>query len=251
MTAASATEGTGRMQGAEFLEYLELQGNLNMVTKSELLDLVRSKGGHISHRQLTTYISEGLIPESARIGSRSGAYPEIIADLLAWVSDARSRGLSLRSIKELIPVWRFLIEACNKRELSLVEFEYRARQHVTSSEAAFHVPFLLLRCLPCPRCLAEHKVDSITIIPKDGEAVELNGDEPVTIDFVMAQRDDDTGDVRRVAHLPLPLTMPKEDPRFRVALGISNGVELPAPEHVSTVSAHGEPGRAGPDSKEV
>src|SRR6266481_5243639 len=38
--------GSSVNEGSDFMELLELQGNLKMVTKSELLDLVRKRGHH-------------------------------------------------------------------------------------------------------------------------------------------------------------------------------------------------------------
>ena len=57
-----------------FLEYLQLQGSdPELVTKSELISAVRQRGYSVGDRQLTFYISEGLVPKSVRVGSRAGA----------------------------------------------------------------------------------------------------------------------------------------------------------------------------------
>src|SRR5438552_3947751 len=56
----------------QFLEYLELQKEPDMVTKSDLIEQVRHRGGRISDRLLSYYASEVLIPNAARVGSRRG-----------------------------------------------------------------------------------------------------------------------------------------------------------------------------------
>lgn len=220
-------------KGAEFLQYMELQGSLDMVTKSELLDTVKRRGARISERQLTTYITEGVLPESARIGTRSGAYPKIVTELLWWVTSAREQGLSIKAIKELIPVWRYLVDACHRKELSLTEFEFMARQHVTMPEAMFAIPMLLLATMPCPSCQGEHLAET-KLIDKDNTGVLLDGAVQVTVDFVVAQRDED-GTVRRLARMPVPLSVPREDPAYRVVLGLPVGVELPEQEALVSV----------------
>src|SRR4051794_39180615 len=117
-------------EGSDFLEYLEMQGNLEMLTKSQLLDYVRRNGGPISDRQLTTYISEGVVPKSARIGSRSGAYPKIVGDLLAWVARSRRRGLSVEAIKELLPLWRLMKKSVREKTIDVAQLELVARNCV-------------------------------------------------------------------------------------------------------------------------
>jgi hypothetical protein len=49
----------------DFLEFLQLeQGEPRLVTKSELLEQIRAQGLTISDRQLTFYVTEGLVPKS-------------------------------------------------------------------------------------------------------------------------------------------------------------------------------------------
>ena len=140
-----------------FLEYLELQdGRSSLVTKSELLANVRKAGYSISDRQLTFYVSEGLVPRSVRVGTRAGAYPTSVVWLMEWILEARDAGASIDALKELLPVWKFLVRARNDNVLNLGEFEYVARQHVTSYEASLDVPRVVTSVLMrscCSRCL--------------------------------------------------------------------------------------------------
>ena len=138
-------------EGNDFMELLELQGNLEMVTKSELLEQARGHGASVSDRQLTSFASEGLIPKSARIGSRGGAYPKLVVDQLNFVSRFRQRGMSVQGVKELLPLWRYMQRATRKHEVSLAEFERVARMSITTPEAWFAVPGVLQETLPCPQ----------------------------------------------------------------------------------------------------
>ena len=154
----------------EFLEYLELQDEPTFITKSELLDRVRGWGGRIGDRRLTFYVSEGLIPKSVRIGSRAGAYPEVVADLLDWINRFRARGVSVEALRELVPIWRYLRRAGKDQILDLTEFEYMARQHLSSPEAVFNLPALVFSVLTdyCGDCRSK-----LTVRRKDGEELPL------------------------------------------------------------------------------
>jgi DNA-binding transcriptional MerR regulator len=216
------------VESGDFLDYMELQGNLDMVTKSELLELVRKQGGRISDRQLTSYVSEGLVPKSARIGSRSGAYPRIVADLLAWIDQSRRSGLSVQAVKELIPLWRFLRRGAIKRNIDLSEFEYVARQFVTSQEAAFAIPVLFMQCVPC--FLHETSdLAKIKFTTRDGRTVDASKEKVLPLSFRLGEQDPETGEIRRVARtcLALPLAAAANDDEGCITIGIPNGVEWP------------------------
>jgi len=213
-------------EGNDYMELLELQGNLELVTKSELLDLVRDHGGHISDRQLTSFMSEGLIPKSARIGSRGGAYPRIVVDLVLFITRFRRRGLSVTAIKELLPTWRYLRRALRENEVSLAEFEYIARQTITLQEAWFTVPAVLMDVLPCPNC-DRRALAGVRFRLKDGSVRPVDGPSPVSIGFVMAQLDEKSGTA--VPHHPLRLAIPRPDEGYNtssVVLGVANGIDL-------------------------
>jgi DNA-binding transcriptional MerR regulator len=167
-----------------FMEYLELQGSTDLVTKSELISEVRSSGNSVSDRQLTFYVSEGLIPKSVRVGTRAGVYPRVVVELLSWILTARDRGVPIEAIKELIPVWRYLVRARRERLMSLTELEYIARQHVTSLEGIIAVPMLVGDVLMgyCPPCRSD-----IKIIRKDGTEKSID-DTETTVGFAFAHR---------------------------------------------------------------
>jgi DNA-binding transcriptional MerR regulator len=168
-----------------FLEYLQLQGGKpDLVTKSELITRIRQMGYSLSDRQLTFYGTEGLVPRSVRVGTRAGAYPAIVVRLLAWIVAARDAGVSIEALKELLPVWKFLMRAYDSRALDIGELEYVARQHVTSTEGSMVVPRLVSwvmaeRC--CPDCQLGMK-----IIYKNGEQKSIS-DVGATIGFAIAR----------------------------------------------------------------
>lgn len=216
-------------QENDFLEYLQLDGGNEprLVTKSELLAEVRDRGGAISDRQLTFYVSEGLIPKSVRVGSRAGAYPKVVVDLLVWVLRSREQGLSVDAIKELLPVWKFVMTARRERRLDLAELEYVARQRIESFEAVTFVPNVVMDVMSglCSECLRE-----VVIVTKDGMEHSL-GAPDTTIGFTAfrAPGPDEDGDpvwwgYRRIV-IPIAID-PGEDPSC-VVLGLPPGAGLP------------------------
>jgi DNA-binding transcriptional MerR regulator len=171
-----------------FLEYLQLQDGVpDLVTKSQLIARVRAEGYPVSDRQLTFYVSEGLLPRSVRVGSRAGAYPSIVIDLLTWILRARDGGVPIEALKELLPVWKFLVRARTRRELDLGELEYVARQHVSSTEGALGVARLVIDVMSCycSKCRSD-----IVIVTKSG-AKMLMGDPTSTVGFAVARTFDD------------------------------------------------------------
>ncbi len=218
-------------QGDDFMELLELQDNLDMITKTELLERTRERGAPISDRQLTALVSEGLIPQSARIGSRGGAYPALVAEQLWFVKKYRSRGLSVKAVKELLPLWRYMKRAIRDHEISLPEFQYIARENVTMTEGWYAVPSVLQETLPCMKC-EKDEWQTLTFRLKDGSELQAVGDQTVTIGFAMAKQDPETGKVHIASRMRL--AVPRDDEGYNddsVILGIPNGVELPAHDH--------------------
>lgn len=172
-----------------FLEYLQLQGSdPELVTKSELLSTVRQRGYSVGDRQLTFYISEGLVPKSVRVGSRAGAYPRIVIELLMWILSAKEGGLSVEAIRELLPVWKYLIRARNERRIDLGELQYIARQHVRTIEASYAIPPVVANVLIGTMC--EKCTQGIVLVLKDGSEQSLC-DSKTTIGFAIARRGDD------------------------------------------------------------
>lgn len=162
----------------DFLEYLELQREPKLVTKSELIDAIRGRGKRISDRLLTYYSSEGLVPKSVRIGSRSGAYPAKVVDLLDWIIEFRNRGVSVDALKEMLPIWKWLQRAHREHLLNLAEFELVCRNSELSHEALFSLPPLVFEVFDCPGCLAKTK-----LVLKDGS--EVDAKESPTLSFAL------------------------------------------------------------------
>lgn len=211
----------------EFLQYLRLQDEPALLTKSELLEFVRARGASISDRQLTSYITEGLMPKSVRIGSRAGAYPQIVGSLLVWIIGCRRRGLSVEAIRELIPLWRFVQRQLMDGVLDLKALEELARDQVTLPEAVFAIPSLLVNCLVCPTCGNPSSVEGLKVVMKNGDTQLHDADHPVTLGFLVADQDDE-GNVRRMASMSTVLpVMNRGDEPATVVLGIPNDVDLP------------------------
>jgi DNA-binding transcriptional MerR regulator len=211
---------------SDALELLELQGSTDLITKAELKHYVRRQGGQISDRNVAYYSSVGLIPPAVRIGARGGAYPKIVRELLAWVVRSREWGLSIEAIKEMIPLWRLLMQARRSGCIDLVEFEYVARSNVTLAEANRAVPLLISDLINslCDDCRSK-----ISWLLKDGTTFAASGTEPMTLSFILAELDPDSGDGREIAwtQLQLPgIGGPDVDDPTTIVLGIPVGVCL-------------------------
>lgn len=213
-----------------FLEYLQLQGGSpDMVTKSELIARIRDRGFSLSSRQLTFYVTEGLVPHSVRIGTRMGAYPAIVVPLLSWIVAARDAGVSIEALKELLPVWKSLIRAYHAKTLDLGELEYVARQHITSVEGSMVVP-RLVNWIMSETCCADCQT-GMEIIYKDGSTKSILATD-ATIGFAIARADDETeadGRLRWYASTRLTLGHHRRfstDPTT-VILGVKPNAELP------------------------
>jgi hypothetical protein len=173
------------MEENGFLEYLQLQdGKSDLVTKSELTARVRAMGYSLSDRQLTFYMTEGLVPRSVRVGSRAGADPAVVVELMTWILQAREEGASIEALRELLPVWKFLVRARAQHELDLGELEYVARQHVISVEGSIAVPRVVSDVMVRHLCASCR--DGITIIYKNGERRPMN-DCGTTVGFAIAR----------------------------------------------------------------
>lgn len=224
-----------------FLEYLQLQDSDDLVTKSELIAEVRAFGNPISDRQLTFYVSEGLVPKSVRVGTRAGVYPRIVTELVSWVLTSRERGVPIEAIKELLPVWKLVIRARREHRLDLGELEYVARQHVSGVEGAVAVPMLVGDVMRgyCPQCRGD-----IKIIRKDGAEMSLD-DVATTVGFAFAQRTtSDTGEetLRWMGQTRLTLAYVEnfyEDPTT-VLLGVRPNEVLPPVLASPSHSKHAE-----------
>lgn len=176
----------------DFVEFLQLQGgDADLVTKSELIQSVRERGYSLSDRQLTFYMTEGLVPRSVRVGSRAGAYPKVVVELLAFILWARDGGVPIESMKELLPVWKMLVRSRRSKSLDVPELEYVARQSLTSMEAIMAVPqmvaFVISRHV-CKKCSSRFEITY-----KDGTTKALD-DPAATVGFAIARKVSDTED---------------------------------------------------------
>lgn len=200
-----------------------------MITKSELMQYVRERGGRISDRQLTFYVGEGLMPKSVRVGSRAGAYPRVVQQLLWWIVLERRRGLSVEALKELLPLWRSLMGGVKRKAVDLGEVEYVARQYVKSPEANFAVPAVVLFALRCPHC-----VRRIRFTLKDGSLAMHTLEHPMTLGFALStmsepDEDDSAGaEPERIADMRIVLpTIEQPEERSTMVLGVPPGITVP------------------------
>lgn len=207
------------------VEYIELQGSTDMVTKSELVQGIRDRGQSISPRNIAYYTSAGLIPPAVRVGSRGGVYPAIVVEQLSWVIAARAAEVSMDAIRELLPMWRLLVRSRREGRVALAEIELVARRHDLSLEANYRVPYLfeeVFRC--CGECLS-----TIEWLLKDGSSVHHADDMPLTIGFVLGKLNEESGRGEMVAwtQMTLPnIGTPDFSSPTTITLGIPLGVEI-------------------------
>lgn len=217
-----------------FLEYLELQGgSSDLVTKSELMSAVRAAGYRVSDRQLTFYVSEELLPRSVRVGSRAGAYPAIVVQLVTWILRCRDGGIPIETLRELLPVWKFLVRARSQKLLNLAELEYVARQHVGSIEGSMALPQVVADVLVagvCGQCRGE-----INVLFKDGECRSL-ADADVTVGFAIARLVTDEEGIEptprwfAATRISLARDHPRSTDPTTVILGLKPNAALPPDE---------------------
>jgi DNA-binding transcriptional MerR regulator len=226
------------MQENGFFEYLELQGNDELVLKSELQAEVRRAGLSLSVRNLTFYISEGLVPQSVRAGSRAGVYPKIVVELMIWILSMRKAGASIDTLRELLPIWKFLIRSRLSHRLDIGELEYVARQFATSTASQFAVPAVVAQVMLDVCCQNPHPDDDIIVVDKVGVERKMTAAE-TTIGFSIARPlepddddldDDDEGPARQwIASRRITLSpawSPNSDPTA-VMMGRRNDEPMP------------------------
>jgi DNA-binding transcriptional MerR regulator len=210
----------------QLVELLELQGSTDLITKKELLDDVRSHRCRISERNLAYYTAQGLMASPIRLGQRNVVYPSIAAAQLVFVIRCRDAGLSIESIRELLPVWRYLQSGIRSGHIDLAEFEYIARSTINQTEANYAVPMAvsLVMSSICPDCLSK-----IEWTLKDGTGCTGEEAADLTLTFILAEMDDESQVGRRVAWTQLQLPgfdSPDDAGSTTVVLGIPIGVTL-------------------------
>lgn len=206
-------------------DLLDLQGNEDTITPTALVELLRDHGFQLSRRTLSFWQSQGLVPPALRVGARGGVYPEAIVDLAVFVLDMRSRGLSIETTRELLPVWLCVVSAERDGCIEIAEIETVARRLDLSSEANYHVPSVLeyITVGLCENCR-----DSLTWVLKSGERIpQADG---VTIKFALAEVSpaDGIGDLVAWTQMTLPGIgeIPDPDDPALIVLGIPPGIEL-------------------------
>lgn len=175
----------------QFLELLELDNHL--ISKKDVQERVSERGFAVTERQLTTFITERLLPKSIRV-DRSGQLPVLAVDLVCFILGARKCSLSFGAIRELVPVWLFM-QRCVLEEkcLDLNKLERVVGDNVGSPEAAFAVPWVVQSVLPMQE---DHPAWPEIRIVYQGDLSErllseVSADSGPVISFVLAPRNNE------------------------------------------------------------
>ena len=177
-------------------------------------------------------MTEGLLPKTARIGPRGGAYPAIVKQQLGFVMDLREKGVPVGVIRELLPVWRFMFGARREGVVDIEALESTAVASVQSEAAAMLVPLVIQQELPCPGCRAD-RLSELKFRYKDGSMHSRGANDDVSIGVLLEEVDGD-GECRTkfFARLTLPRTDEESDPStivFKLSKSQSNGSDKSAP----------------------
>ncbi|MFD8104648.1 hypothetical protein ACFV24_34430 [Nocardia fluminea] len=235
------------MVGTEnsFLEYLQLQeGDPSLVTKSELIAAVRQAGYRLTARKLAFYTAEGLVPHSVRVGSHSGVYPRVVVDLMKWILRARDAHVSTSALRELMPVWRFLIRVRAAGVLDIAELELVARQHVASVEGSINVPRLVIDTLGQSM---DREIEILYKADALGGRLRKRSSAPdATLGFAIVKPADEVGDSQWFAATRIaiaPLRTYASESASTVILGAKPNEKLP-PDPGEMIAAHVEYAKA-------
>ena len=202
------------------------QRSSDMLTKTELLEAVRTGGGQISDRTLTYYHSKHVVPAAIRIGSRGAAYPSALVEWVLLVLRARHRKVSVESLRQLRPLYLKLLDCRRRATFELAEIQRVARDEVELQEANTQVPWLLTEILEraCSCCYPE-----LLWVFKDGSEIFQGVNDQLDIQFLLAEFDESSNVGRPVAwtQLRLPgIGQSGADSHTTLVLGIPNGVEV-------------------------
>lgn len=197
----------------EVLDLLRMQDTPEMVTVSELLELVRKSDVPMSPRTLTYYVTEGLVPKSLRIGARAGAYPRKVVDLVTFIAWARQVGFPIEAIKKVRPVWIFVEQSKASKRLDLRRLQEFAEGMSSDEEQVLFVETLQgLRT--CPVCYPGHPVAVDEIVDRKGKIQKVSQEKGFELPIGKVN---DEGDVHPFRILQL--REPKIDERTLVTLG--------------------------------
>jgi len=206
---------------------LDIQGTEDSVTPTEAIERLRGRGRKISRRTVSFWQEQGLIPAAMRVGSRGGVYPAIMVDLIDWISACRDRGVGLETVRELQPLWAYLMQGESKQEIDVADFERVARQLGLTLAASYCVPQLIHDLMSglCHHCLGH-----ITWRLKDGTVRRHAPGSGLRLGFVIGEVEPESGDARILAWTQLTLpglgdTPDLDDPAL-VILGLPIGVSL-------------------------
>lgn len=224
-TPTTAPSSSFAVEGNEFLEFLDYLKEPELLTKSELLDHVRREGLRVSERQLVTYITEGIIPKSVRVGARAGVFPAAVAMMLEWVVRTRDRGVTVEGVKELVPLWKYAARANRRHEFDFGEFELMARATLSLPDAMYAAPSVIYSTLYCPHCL-----DGMKFTLKDGSVVEHTSEHPVSMGFQIADIDHNAEPEKvyrwDVGRMTLPVKMNTDDTNL-IVMGVPVDYAMP------------------------
>lgn len=210
--------------GNDFFDFMAMMPEPKVFTKQELLDEVRKNGFMISDRQLTTYVTEGIVPKSVRVGSRQGVFPAAVARLLHWVGMVRDdRGISLESTKELVPAWKFARRARCEGVFDVAAFELVVRENLISKEAMYALPSVFHAEMWCPDC-----IQKMEFRLKDGTITRHTDAKPFSLSFEMFSQDS-AGEYKSISstRVTFPSHALETDPGL-VVVGIPLDVPVPA-----------------------
>jgi DNA-binding transcriptional MerR regulator len=205
-----------------------LQGSDATITPTELGEFLRHFGRAVSRRTMSFWQGEGLIPPAMRVGQRGGVYPFAIVDLTFFIADAKDRGASLETIRELLPLWKHLAGAQASGHISVADFEHEARLLNLSREANYLVPFLVEHATLglCETCIAALEWET-----KDG--LRRSAADGLVLKFAIGEVSpaDGLGDLIAWTQLTLPGIgdEPDLDDPALVVLGLPNGISVRRP----------------------
>lgn len=172
------------MEGDESIhEYFAIQASDETIAKADVVPAVRALGYHVTPRNLDYYVGAGLVPQALRSGSRVGVYPIVIVRLVVWLIRGRQRNLTIEALRELLPLWRFIVQAERGGVVDLGDFERLARKRVLSVEASLAVSWVFSELAVLPAA----DLRAMKFILKDQAIVQWTPERPVGVRFLVGE----------------------------------------------------------------
>ena len=204
---------------------IDVQDSTDFITPAEAVRVLQASGRSVNRRQMSFWQGQGLVPPADRVGARGGVLPAIAIDLMAWIVDARERGISVNVIRELLPVWADLVAGQIVGGSTWAVSNCWCGDIGLSDEANDHVPVLVDHVLGG---FCEDRVNGTNIVLKNGTI--RSADEPLTLKFAIASIASDTGKGHLFAWTQLVLPGMHDRPRLDdpalIVLSLPIGVEL-------------------------